>query len=190
MNSIHLLKNKQQDVKFLKRYSVNYSNIIPNKICCLDNELKEQNININTSLNNDTFYGLSNKIKELFLKIRGINTLYRKYLIYDKIKFIINKFILFIIIISIIYLVLEWQDDCLNLDAIKNRKNLIYALPTSGGKTLVAEILMLQELICNKKNAIFILPFVAIVQEKVSINTMQCNKIYLLIIIYNNYYNN
>lgn len=86
MNSIHLLKNKQQDVKFLKRYSVNYSNIIPNKICCLDNELKEQNININTSLiNNDTFYGLSNKTKELFLKIKGINTLYRKYLIYNKI---------------------------------------------------------------------------------------------------------
>lgn len=192
MNSIHLLKNKQQDVKFLKRYSdtVNYNNIIPNKICCLDNELKEQNININTNLNNDTFYGLSNKIKELFLKIRGINTLYRKYLIYDKIKFIINKFILFIIIILIIYLVLEWQDDCLNLDAIKNRKNLIYALPTSGGKTLVAEILMLQELTCNKKNAIFILPFVAIVQEKVSINIMQHNRIYLLIIVSNNYYNN
>ncbi|XP_061931994.1 helicase POLQ-like isoform X2 [Apis cerana] len=143
MNSIHLLKNKQQDVKFLKRYSdtVNYNNIIPNKICCLDNELKEQNININTNLNNDTFYGLSNKIKELFLKIRGINTLY------------------------------QWQDDCLNLDAIKNRKNLIYALPTSGGKTLVAEILMLQELTCNKKNAIFILPFVAIVQEKIQAMT-------------------
>lgn len=141
INSVHLLKNKQQDVKFLKRYSVNYSNIIPNKICCLDNELKEQNININTSLNNNTFYGLSNKIKELFLKIRGINTLY------------------------------QWQHDCLNLDAIKNRKNLIYALPTSGGKTLVAEILMLQELTCNKKNAIFILPFVAIVQEKIQAMT-------------------
>ncbi|XP_050493111.1 helicase POLQ-like isoform X1 [Bombus huntii] len=143
IGSVHTPNNEQQNVKSLKRNSIDYSNDIPHKICHLNDKIIKQNTNIHhkSSINNDTFYGLPNKAKELFLRIRGISTLY------------------------------QWQDDCLNLDAVKNRKNLIYALPTSGGKTLVAEILMLQELICNKRNAIFILPFVAIVQEKVQAMT-------------------
>ena len=62
----------------------------------------------------------------------------------------------------------DWQKDCLTRDEIKAGKNLVYTLPTSGGKTLVAEILIMKTMLCLKKNAVFVLPFVAIVQEKVS----------------------
>uniref|UniRef100_A0A670ZAE0 Helicase, POLQ like n=1 Tax=Pseudonaja textilis TaxID=8673 RepID=A0A670ZAE0_PSETE len=82
------------------------------------------------------FYGLPTKVKELLLQIRGIEKLY------------------------------DWQHDCLMFESLQKRKNLIYSLPTSGGKTLVAEILILRELLCKQMDALMILPYVALVQEK------------------------
>ncbi|KAI1709916.1 DEAD/DEAH box helicase domain-containing protein [Ditylenchus destructor] len=63
---------------------------------------------------------------------------------------------------------LEWQDECLKDHRLLfDRSNYIISLPTSGGKTLIAELLMLRETMVNKRNCIMILPYVAIVQELV-----------------------
>ena len=59
----------------------------------------------------------------------------------------------------------EWQD-ALMRKLIISKKNSVYCVPTSGGKTLVAELMIFRELLLNKGNALFVFPFVAIVQEK------------------------
>ncbi|XP_053685498.1 helicase POLQ-like [Sabethes cyaneus] len=84
------------------------------------------------------FFGLPNKVKSLLRTYKGIEEMY------------------------------DWQKECLGLPAIVERTNLIYALPTSGGKTLVAEILMFREVMLRQKNAMFIVPFVSLAQEKIA----------------------
>lgn len=61
-----------------------------------------------------------------------------------------------------------WQSSCLlGRGLLNGQKNLVYTAPTGGGKSLVADVLMLKRIIEDPtKKAILVLPYVALVQEK------------------------
>ncbi|MCJ1306382.1 hypothetical protein MMC25_000024 [Agyrium rufum] len=60
-----------------------------------------------------------------------------------------------------------WQSSCLRASGLlEGKRNLVYEAPTGGGKSLVADVLMLNQVIRQRKKAVLILPYVALVQEK------------------------
>lgn len=62
-----------------------------------------------------------------------------------------------------------WQKNCLSGPGLlEGTRNLVYTAPTGGGKSLVADVLMLKRVLERKDyKALLILPYVALVQEKV-----------------------
>ncbi|UKZ87935.1 uncharacterized protein TrAFT101_003705 [Trichoderma asperellum] len=62
-----------------------------------------------------------------------------------------------------------WQKNCLKGPGLlTGAKNLVYCAPTGGGKSLVADLLMLKRVMEEPETkALLILPYVALVQEKV-----------------------
>ncbi|EGG16168.1 hypothetical protein DFA_09196 [Cavenderia fasciculata] len=60
-----------------------------------------------------------------------------------------------------------WQKELLcKPGLLDGTRNFIYSLPTSGGKTLVAEIILLRNVLERKRICLFVLPYVSIVNEK------------------------
>ncbi|OAA73140.1 DNA-directed DNA polymerase theta [Cordyceps fumosorosea ARSEF 2679] len=62
-----------------------------------------------------------------------------------------------------------WQRNCLKGPGLlSGERNLVYCAPTGGGKSLVADLLMLKRILHQRESkALLVLPYVALVQEKV-----------------------
>lgn len=61
-----------------------------------------------------------------------------------------------------------WQASCLLAKGLlAGERHLVYTAPTGGGKSLVADVLLLKRIIENPaRKALLVLPYVALVQEK------------------------
>jgi replicative superfamily II helicase len=60
----------------------------------------------------------------------------------------------------------DWQVQCLFSTGVLGGGHLVYCAPTGGGKTLVAELVLLRTVLLMKKKVIFVLPYVSLVIEK------------------------
>ncbi|KAF8080568.1 hypothetical protein N665_0934s0009 [Sinapis alba] len=59
-----------------------------------------------------------------------------------------------------------WQVECLQVDGVLEKRNLVYCASTSAGKSFVAEVLMLRRVVTTGKMALLVLPYVSICAEK------------------------
>ncbi|KAL6854375.1 hypothetical protein ACP4OV_019278 [Aristida adscensionis] len=59
-----------------------------------------------------------------------------------------------------------WQVECLLVEGVLEKRNLVYCASTSAGKSFVAEVLMLRRILSTGNMAILVLPYVSICAEK------------------------
>ncbi|CAN8007195.1 unnamed protein product [Ixodes pacificus] len=60
-----------------------------------------------------------------------------------------------------------WQRECL-LTVLHSGRSLVYSAPTSAGKSLVAELLMLKRVLETHTKALMVLPFISLAREKLN----------------------
>ncbi|GJN13402.1 hypothetical protein PR202_gb00096 [Eleusine coracana subsp. coracana] len=59
-----------------------------------------------------------------------------------------------------------WQVECLRVEGVLEKRNLVYCASTSAGKSFVAEVLMLRRILSSGNMAMLVLPYVSICAEK------------------------
>ncbi|CEF63519.1 Mutagen-sensitive 301 [Strongyloides ratti] len=139
LNVDNSLAQPKNDSSILK-INKNIQNIPEKKV--LNNEKKNIFIENNDFSNITTesvfqIIGLSKTSQDIYRKKRKISNLY------------------------------DWQKECITNKKLLGGRNFILSLQTGAGKTLIAELLMLRETLVKKRSCIMILPYVAIVQEKI-----------------------
>ena len=61
----------------------------------------------------------------------------------------------------------DWQREVLALPSVQDGGNLVFSLPTSGGKSLVAEMLLLRAVQAGF-SGVLVMPYVSLVEEKIA----------------------
>ncbi|WIA12996.1 hypothetical protein OEZ85_006607 [Tetradesmus obliquus] len=59
-----------------------------------------------------------------------------------------------------------WQAECLNQPDVLEGANLVYCAPTSGGKSMVAEVLLMRRLLSTGRPALLVMPYVSLCAQK------------------------
>ncbi|RWS26877.1 hypothetical protein B4U80_10485 [Leptotrombidium deliense] len=59
-----------------------------------------------------------------------------------------------------------WQAECLKKSKILEGKSLVLSAPTSAGKTMISDVLLLKNATRTKKKTLIILPYVSVTREK------------------------
>lgn len=72
------------------------------------------------------------------------------------------------------------QAECLLQASVLRSGNLVYCAPTSGGKSLVAQVLMLRAIASTRKAALLVLPFVSLCEQQVRASAVVCKLVAVL----------
>jgi len=68
-----------------------------------------------------------------------------------------------------IHCLMKWQYEALHLPGVlEGKNNLIFSAPTSAGKTIVSDVLLIRSVMLKQRKALIILPYISLANEKVT----------------------